>query len=58
MRWYDFVNNREVRALAEDREAKNLLTEIRFFGLFEKYFTDLFVLVARVTTLRTVRYPD
>ena len=58
VRWYDFVNDKEVKALAESREDQNLLTEIRFSGLFEKYFTNLFVLVAKVTTGRTVRFPD
>lgn len=58
VRWYDFVNDKAVKALAEDRETRNLLAEIRFVGFFQKVFTDLFVLVARATTLRTVRYPD
>ena len=58
VRWYDFVNDKAVKALAEDRETQTLLAEIRFVGFFQKVFTDLFVLVAKVTTLRTVRYPD
>ena len=58
VRWYDFVNDKEVKALADSREDKNLLAEIRFSGLFQKYFTNLYVLIAKVTTGRTVRFPD
>ena len=58
VRWYDFVNDKAVKALAQDRQTQNLLAEIRFFGIFQKLFTDFTVLFAKATTLRTVRYPD
>ena len=56
--WYDFVNDDAVKALANDRQDKNLLSEIRFNGLFQKYYTEFCVLIVKVFTGRTVRYPD
>ena len=58
VRWYDFVNNAEVKALATEREDKNLLAEIRFQGFFRKFFESFSVFFVQITTGRTVRYPD
>lgn len=58
VRWYDFVNDEAVKALASGRQDKNLLSGIRFNGLFQKYYTEICVLFIKVFTGRTVRYPD
>ena len=58
VRWYDFVNDASVRSLAESRQDKNLLGEIRFYGFFQKFYTDFSVFFVQVFTGRTVRYPD
>ncbi len=57
VRWYDFVNSKEVKSQAE-KEDSGLFAEIRFFGFFEKAFTDISVFVVELFTGRTVRYPD
>ncbi len=56
--WYDFVNRKEVRLLADSREDKALFSQIRFLGFFQKTFTDLGVWLTQTFTGRTVRYPD
>ncbi|MBQ6420722.1 MAG: metallophosphoesterase [Clostridia bacterium] len=58
VRWYDFVNGKEVKDLADSREDKALLAEIRFFGTFCKYFKAFCAVFVKVFTGRTVRYPD
>ena len=58
VRWYDFVNQSDVKALAQSREDKNLFAEIRFVGFFRKTFTDFCVFFIKMVTGRTVRYPD
>ncbi len=58
VRWYDFGNMQEVKALADEREEKSLLAELRFVGFFQKFFTNLSVFVVELFTGRTVRYPD
>ena len=58
VRWYDFVNEKEVKALAADRQDKDLLAEIRFVGFFKKFFTGFCVFFIKTVTGRTVRYPD
>ncbi|MBR2732557.1 MAG: metallophosphoesterase [Clostridia bacterium] len=58
VRWYDFVNDQNVRALADEKADRSLFSEIRFLGFFEKAFTDLSVLFVETFTGRTVRYPD
>ena len=57
-RWYDFANDTAVRSLAESRQDRNLLAEIRFQGFFQKFFTDFSVFFVQAFTGRTVRYPD
>ncbi|MBR5410597.1 MAG: metallophosphoesterase [Clostridia bacterium] len=58
VRWYDFVNRKDVKALSAGSADKNLLAQIRFQGFFRKFATSLGVLIVKVTTGRTVRYPD
>ena len=58
VRWYDFANMAEVRALAQDKQDKNLLAEIRFHGFFQKFFSNFGVFFVQAFTGRTVRYPD
>ena len=58
VRWYDFVNAKEVRALADAGEDGSMLTEIRFLGFFRKLLTDFCVFFVQAFTGRTVRYPD
>ena len=58
VRWYDFARSKDVKALANGREDRSLLAELRFLGFFEKSFTDLCVLAVETFTGRTVRYPD
>ncbi|MBQ6067673.1 MAG: hypothetical protein IJK89_12740 [Clostridia bacterium] len=58
VRWYDFVNDKAVKAPAEDRETRDLPAEIRFFGIFRKLLTDFTVLFAKVITGRTAGFPD
>ena len=58
VRWYDFVNAPEVKALSQSKEDKNLLAEIRFFGFFQKFFQNFGVHFVQMVTGRTVRYPD
>ena len=58
VRWYDFVNAAEVRALAESDTDKSLMNDIRFRGFFRKLFEDLSVGFVQAVTGRTVRYPD
>ncbi len=58
VRWYDFVNKAEVKALAAERQNQNLLAEIRFQGFFQKFFQNFAVIFVRFVTGRTVRYPD
>ncbi len=57
VRWYDFVNSKEVKALA-GKDDSSLLSEIGFLGFFEKLFTDFCVFIVETFTGRTVRYPD
>ena len=58
VRWYDFVNTKAARELAESREDRLLEAEIRFFGFFRKSLTEIGVLFTKVFTGRTARYPD
>ena len=58
VRWYDFVNMKGVTAPAGSREDKNLLSEIRFTGFFQKFFSNFAVIFVQAVTGRTVRYPD
>lgn len=58
VRWYDFGNIKEVKALADEKEEKSLLAQLRFLGFFQKFFTDISVFVVELFTGRTVRYPD
>ncbi|MBQ7542293.1 MAG: metallophosphoesterase [Clostridia bacterium] len=58
VRWYDFAKMKEVKALADGREDKALLSQIRFLGFFQKTATDIAVRFAETFTGRTVRYPD
>ena len=58
VRWYDFVNDKEVKALATGKEEKNLLREIRFVGFFQKFFANFAVFFVQAVTGRTVRYAD
>ena len=57
-RWYDFVNRKEVRALADGRKDAGLLRTVRFSGFFQKAFNEVGVWVVETFTGRTVRYPD
>ena len=58
VRWYDFVNEAAVKALAETRSDRNLLAEIRIRGFFQKFITDFSVFFVQAATGRRVRYPD
>ncbi|MBQ6019589.1 MAG: metallophosphoesterase [Clostridia bacterium] len=58
VRWYDFANAKEIKALANRREDKDLLSEIRFQGFFQKLFNDFSVIFTKIFTGRTARYPD
>lgn len=57
VRWYDFVNSAEVKALTV-KEDESLVSEIRFRGFFQKTFTDICVFFVETFTGRKVRYPD
>ena len=57
VRWYDFVNSKEVKALAGDDDG-GMLNEIRFNGFFEKLLINFEVFFVQAFTGRTVRYPD
>ena len=58
VRWYDFVNEKEVKAQATEKQDKALLSEIRFVGFFQKFFQNFAVFFIQMVTGRTVRYPD
>ena len=58
VRWYDFANLKEVKALEKTGEDSSLLAEIGFIGFFQKLFTDIAVFFVQAFTGRTVRYPD
>ncbi|MBQ7637934.1 MAG: metallophosphoesterase [Clostridia bacterium] len=58
VRWYDFAKDKDVKALADGKDDKSLLAEIRFYGFFQKTFTDFCVFFVQAFTGRTVRYPD
>lgn len=58
VRWYDFVNDANVKALAGSKPDQKLLAGIRFRGFFQKLFTNLSVFFVQTFTGRTVRYPD
>ena len=58
VRWYDFVNESAVKALARDEADRTLLAEIRFRGFFRKFLTDFCAFFVQAATGRRVRYPD
>lgn len=58
VRWYDFARDKAVRGLADGSADARLLSQIRFFGAFQKAYTDLCVFCTQAFSGRTVRYPD
>ena len=58
VRWYDFVNDRDVIALATEKQDKSMFAGIRFQGFFQKFFRNFAVFFVEVFTGRKVRYPD
>lgn len=58
VRWYDFVNSGEVKALSTGSADQWLLWRVRILGFFTKLFTNICVFLTEMFTGRTVRYPD
>ncbi|MBQ6267282.1 MAG: metallophosphoesterase [Clostridia bacterium] len=58
VRWFDFVNTPQVRALEKTGEDGSLLSQIRFLGALQKFFQSFAVVFVQAVTGRTVRYPD